>query len=89
MVNSRRQFLTRTSSGLLGATAPARQIEESTDLPAGAPPTFGTAPAVGPEVSRSTFAEAEKLVRVKLSSTDRALATRSWRTTIKPCFDFA
>ena len=87
MVNSRRQFLTRTSSGLLGATTTAREIEESTDLPAGAPPTFGTAPAVGPEVSRSTFAEAEKLVRVKLSSTDRSLAARSWRTTMAGLYE--
>jgi Asp-tRNA(Asn)/Glu-tRNA(Gln) amidotransferase A subunit family amidase len=87
MVNSRRQFLTRTSSGLLGATATATQIEESTDLPAGAPPSFGTAPAVGPEVSRSTFAEAEKLVRVKLSSTDGSLAARSWRTTMAGLYE--
>jgi Asp-tRNA(Asn)/Glu-tRNA(Gln) amidotransferase A subunit family amidase len=87
MVNSRRQFLTRTSSALLGATAPARQIEEPTDLPAGAPPTFGTAPAVGPDVSRSTFTEAEKLVQIKLSSTDRSLAARSWRTTMAGLYE--
>jgi Asp-tRNA(Asn)/Glu-tRNA(Gln) amidotransferase A subunit family amidase len=87
MVNSRRHFLTRTSSALLGATAAAKQIEESTDLPAGAPPTFSTAPAVGPDVSRSTFTEAEKLVQVKLSNTDRALAARSWRTTMAGLYE--
>lgn len=87
MVNSRRHFLTRTSSALLGATAAARQIEKSTGLPAGAPPAFGTAPPVGPEVSPSTFAEAEKLVRVKLSSTDRSLAAHSWRTTMAGLYE--
>src|SRR5438128_1953122 len=35
--------------------------------PAGAPSAFGTGPAVGPEVSPSTLAEAEKLMQVELS----------------------
>src|ERR1022692_2542621 len=67
MSKSRRQFLARTSLGLLGAAA-ARpsKAQKPVELPPGAPPAFGTAPAVGPEVSPSTFAEAEKLMQVEL-----------------------
>ena len=69
MSKSRRQFLTRTSLGLIGAAVAARaQGPTPTDLPPGAPPAFGTAPAVGPEVSPATFAEAEKLVQVELTA---------------------
>ena len=45
----------------------------------GAPTAFGTAPAVGPEVSAKTFAEAEKLVQVEMTATDRAEAAGNWR----------
>ena len=45
----------------------------------GAPPTFGTAPEVGPEVSAATFAEAEKLMQVTMTAADRDMAARSWR----------
>jgi Asp-tRNA(Asn)/Glu-tRNA(Gln) amidotransferase A subunit family amidase len=47
--------------------------------PAGAPPAFGTGPAVGPEVSPATFAEAEKLVQVQMIDSERAQAASSWR----------
>lgn len=47
--------------------------------PAGMPPAFGTGPAVGPEVSPATFAEAEKLVQVQLNEKDRVQAATSWR----------
>ena len=79
----RRQFLIKAPLGLLAvATAShARQaIPEQT--PAGAPPTFGTTPAVGPEVSASTFAETEKLMQVTMSPTQREMAAQSWRTTM-------
>ncbi len=56
---------------------------EAQNVPAkqtpGAPPAFGTAPAVGPEVSTATFAEAEKLVQAPLSEKDRAQAAGNWR----------
>ncbi len=45
----------------------------------GAPPAFGTAPAVGPEVSVATFTEAEKLVQAPLNDKDRAQAAGNWR----------
>jgi Asp-tRNA(Asn)/Glu-tRNA(Gln) amidotransferase A subunit family amidase len=47
--------------------------------PAGAPPAFGTGPAVGPEVSPGTFVEAEKLVQVQMAEADRTQAASSWR----------
>jgi len=84
-VNSRRQFLIRAPIGLLGAVAackankPAETQTPSGSPPPGAPPTFGTAPQVGPEVSAATFAEAEKLAQVTMTDTERATAAASWR----------
>ncbi len=80
MSKSRRQFLTHTSLGLLGVAVASRsQAQTSGDLPPGAPPAFGTGPFVGPEVSPSTFAEAEKLVQIELSPNELAVAAESWR----------
>src|SRR5205807_86567 len=80
MPNSRRQFLAKTSLGLLGAAVAATsEAQEPSQLPPGAPSAFGTGPAVGPEVSPNTFAEAEKLVRVQLTPAERAQAADSWR----------
>jgi Asp-tRNA(Asn)/Glu-tRNA(Gln) amidotransferase A subunit family amidase len=88
MSKSRRQFLTQTSLGLLAAaTAHRSYAQQSSDLPPGAPPAFGTAPAVGPEVLPSTFAEAEKLVQVELTATERAMAAASWRTTMAGLYE--
>ncbi|HUE23918.1 MAG TPA: amidase [Bryobacteraceae bacterium] len=88
MSKSRRQFLSRTSLGLLGAAA-ARpsQAQKPAELPPGAPPAFGTAPAVGPEVSPSTFAEAEKLMQVELTGAERGIAAGSWRTTMAALYE--
>jgi len=86
-VNTRRQFLIQAPLGLLGAAAACReQIADkaAAGAPAGAPPTFGTAPSVGPAVSPSTFAEAEKLVRVEMTSAERAMAASSWSKTMAP-----
>jgi Asp-tRNA(Asn)/Glu-tRNA(Gln) amidotransferase A subunit family amidase len=88
MAKSRRQFLTQTSLGLLGAaTAMSSFSQQSSDLPPGAPPAFGTGPAVGPEVSPSTFAEAEKLVQVQMTASQRAMAASSWRKTMAAIYE--
>jgi Asp-tRNA(Asn)/Glu-tRNA(Gln) amidotransferase A subunit family amidase len=88
MSKSRRNFLATTSMSLLGAaTACSSKKQESGELPAGTPPAFGTAPPVGPEVSPSTFAEAEKLVQVKLSPADRALAAGNWRSSMAALYE--
>jgi Asp-tRNA(Asn)/Glu-tRNA(Gln) amidotransferase A subunit family amidase len=80
MSKSRRQFLAASSLGMLGAAAVCHGwAQNPSDLPPGAPPAFGTGPAVGPEVSTTTFAEAEKLVQVELTDAERAQAAASWR----------
>src|SRR5690242_13401087 len=87
-MNSRRKFFTRSSLALLGAaTACRNQAPTSGELPPGAPPAFGTAPDVGPEVSPSTFAEAEKLVQVKMSGPDRAEMAGNWRKAMAPLYE--
>ncbi len=96
MSKSRRDFLTQTSLGLIGAavaSSSSAQInaeeisQEPTQLPPGAPPAFGTGPAVGPAVSPATFAEAEKLVQVNLTPADRALAAESWRVNLASLYE--
>src|ERR1700722_8958264 len=88
MSKSRREFLTQTSLGLLAvATAHRSYAQRSSDLTPGAPPALCTAPAVGPEVSPATFAEAEKLVQVELSSAERAVAAASWRKTMAALYE--
>jgi Asp-tRNA(Asn)/Glu-tRNA(Gln) amidotransferase A subunit family amidase len=66
------------------AQAPAEQTQE---LPPGAPPAFGTAPPVGPEVSPATFAEAEKLVQVEMIAADIATAASNWRMQMAPLLE--
>jgi len=85
-VNTRRQFLIRAPIGLLGVVAACKGADQLPQTPAaatpttpGAPPTFGTAPAVGPEVSTATFAEAEKLAQVTMTPAEREMAAKSWR----------
>ena len=79
----RRQFLIKAPLGLLAvATASHASQTNPEQAPAGAPPTFGTTPAVGPEVSAGTFAEAEKLMQVTMSPAQREMAAQSWRTTM-------
>jgi Asp-tRNA(Asn)/Glu-tRNA(Gln) amidotransferase A subunit family amidase len=88
MSKSRRNFLASTSISLLGAaTACSNKKHESSELPAGAPPAFGTAPPVGPEVSPSTFAEAEKLMQVNFRASDRALAAGNWRNSMAALYE--
>jgi Asp-tRNA(Asn)/Glu-tRNA(Gln) amidotransferase A subunit family amidase len=79
----RRQFLINASTTLaaLAATRGA-QAQVAAEAPAGSPPTFGTLPAVGPEVSSATFAEAEKLVQAAMTPAQRAMAAASWRTSM-------
>jgi len=58
MGKSRRQFLTVTSAGLIGAAVAhsvCAQVPETQQQPApGTPPAFGTGPLVGPEISPTT-----------------------------------
>jgi len=70
-----------TSSSAQDAPAPPAK------LPAGAPPAFGTAPAVGPEVTSATFATAEKLVAVEMTEAERAEAAGNWRNSLAPVYE--
>src|ERR1039458_4858947 len=88
MSKSRRQFLTQTSLSLLAAATAYRGFaQQPADLPPGAPPAFGAGPAVGPEVTSSTFAEAEKLVQVEWTAPERAMAASSWRKTMAALYE--
>jgi Asp-tRNA(Asn)/Glu-tRNA(Gln) amidotransferase A subunit family amidase len=100
MAKSRREFITNTSLGLLGVAvlgtdqAQAQSQSQSQtpppkppEPPAGMPPAFGTAPAVGPEVSPLTFSEAEKLVQVEMNEAERAQAASSWRSNLAPLYE--
>jgi Asp-tRNA(Asn)/Glu-tRNA(Gln) amidotransferase A subunit family amidase len=90
MSESRRDFLAAASIGLLGAAVGLSNAEvgqQPSEPPAGAPPAFGAGPAVGPEVSAGTFAEAEKLVQVELNAADRAMGAASWRQTMAALYE--
>ncbi|HYM77598.1 MAG TPA: amidase [Candidatus Dormibacteraeota bacterium] len=85
---SRREFLTITSLGVLGAAAASRIYAQNlSTLPPGAPPAFGAGPAFGPEVSVNTFAEAEKIVQFPMSESERAMAAATWRRTLASVYE--
>ena len=94
MSKSRREFL-RSSTAALAAAAlapklfaqnPATPTQQNTPPP-GQPPAFGTAPAVGPEVSVATFTEAQKLVRVEMTEKDLAQAASNWRQSMAAVYE--
>ncbi len=89
MSASRRDFLAQSSLVLLGTALPssAQDPAQKTEPPAGAPPAFGTAPPVGPAVTAVTFAEAEKLVQIEMTSADRAEAAGNWRISMAPLYE--
>ena len=74
MPKSRREFLSHAALSLAGATLASTDALSQAPTPStpGAPPAFGTAPAVGPEVSVTTFTEAQKLVQVEMTQRDLA-----------------
>src|SRR5271166_4569131 len=88
MPKSRRQFLAHAPLALLGAAvASYSQTQKSAEPPPGAPPAFGTAPPVGPQVSPATFAQAERLVEVELSAEELALVASNWRSAMAPLYE--
>ena len=89
MSNSRRDFLTASSATLLAAGQAINAVGAQEPPPAtpGAPPAFGTAPPVGPEVSAATFAEAERLLQVQLSDQERKQAAGNWRESMAALYE--
>ena len=87
-MNTRRQFLIRAPLGFLvaasacGTEAPASQSPPGSTP--GAPPTFGSGPGAGPEITPATFAEAGKLMQVTMTPAERQQAADSWRTSLAP-----
>jgi hypothetical protein len=91
MSDTRRRFLKSSVLGLAAvASAPARGAiagDEQGQTPPGTPPAFGTGPAVGPEVTPGTIAEAEKLVQVEYTPAERAQAAGNWRVSLAPLYE--
>jgi Asp-tRNA(Asn)/Glu-tRNA(Gln) amidotransferase A subunit family amidase len=93
-MNTRRQFLIRAPLGVLVAAAACRNepapaertttTAQATPTTPGAPPAFATAPGVGPQVTPATFAEAEKLMQVRMTPAERQQAADSWRSAMAP-----
>jgi Asp-tRNA(Asn)/Glu-tRNA(Gln) amidotransferase A subunit family amidase len=86
-MNTRRKFLIQAPLAALVGTATWKQVltaqtPSPTPTTAGAPPTFGTGPGSGPAVSSQTFAEAEKLMQVTMTSAERQQAADTWRTSL-------
>jgi Asp-tRNA(Asn)/Glu-tRNA(Gln) amidotransferase A subunit family amidase len=87
MSKSRRQFV-RASVALMGAAAACGRKEDAqTNLPAGAPPAFATAPAAGPTVLPGDFSSAGKLVQFEMPDAERVQAAGSWRSAIAPLYE--
>ncbi len=87
-MNTRRKFLITAPLGLAGLAASRALVAQTPPAqPPGAPPTFGTAPAAGPPVSASTFAEAEKLTQVAMTAAERDMAVGAWRVSMAPLLE--
>jgi len=88
MPTSRREFVALGSLGLLAGVVPAQTPDAQSQTPTpGAPPAFGTAAPVGPEVSAATFKEAGKLVQVEMTGPDLEEAAKNWRMQMAPLYE--
>jgi Asp-tRNA(Asn)/Glu-tRNA(Gln) amidotransferase A subunit family amidase len=93
-MNTRRQFLIQAPLGVLVAAAAcgkeppapaaAPPTPQATPTTPGAPPAFATAPGVGPAITTTTFAEAERLMQVTMTPAERQQAVDSWRSAMAP-----
>ena len=82
MQKSRRQFLSVISSGFIGAAVGRNNYAQAPGpqpTTPGAPPTTGTRPLVGPEISPTTLKEAEKLVQFNMADSEVEVAASTWR----------
>jgi Asp-tRNA(Asn)/Glu-tRNA(Gln) amidotransferase A subunit family amidase len=88
MGTSRRKFLAQASLAFVGtAAANALGQNEQTQPTPGAPPAFGTAPPVGPEVTAETFAQAEKLIQVNFKQEELAQCASNWRQSMAAVYE--
>ena len=91
MPRTRRDFLTQTSLGLLGAAIAPQVAAQTPAAPQaqtpGAPTVFGTAPPVGPPVSPDTFVQAGKLMQIEMTPADLAEAAGNWQQAMAPVYE--
>ncbi len=91
MGKSRRQFLSVASAGLIGAAVAHSVCAQAPELQQqptpGAFPAFGAGPLVGPEISPTTISEAEKLVQIKMTDSEVAVAASSWRPNMAALYE--
>jgi len=92
MSKTRREFLAEAAVGLAAAATSAAGVapaeaQDPSQQPAGAPPAFGTGPGVGPQVSVTTFSEAEKLVQIELTKPQLEMAASSWRGNLASVYE--
>jgi Asp-tRNA(Asn)/Glu-tRNA(Gln) amidotransferase A subunit family amidase len=74
--------------GLAGVALAAKAAgAEQTPSTPGAPPAFGTSPAVGPAVTPETFVQAEKLVQVEMTPHDLAQAAGNWQQSMAAVYE--
>jgi Asp-tRNA(Asn)/Glu-tRNA(Gln) amidotransferase A subunit family amidase len=67
--------------------SPTPNPPPSNTVPAGAPPSFGSGPGVGPQVSADTFTEAEKLLQFELKKNEIDQAATSWRGNVAALYE--
>jgi Asp-tRNA(Asn)/Glu-tRNA(Gln) amidotransferase A subunit family amidase len=79
--------MTEMTIAALAAMSSQAEAQQTKEPPPGAPPAFGTAPPVGPQVSPATFAEAEKLVRLEMTAPERAQAAGNWRSAMAQLYE--
>ena len=84
---ARRRFLKNSALGLAGAAILPQAAPDPQQTPPGMPPAFGTGPAVGPDITPATIAEAEKLVQVQYTPAERAQAAANWRVSMAPLYE--
>ena len=89
MADTRRDFLAKASTALMGAAmaGDASAARRQTPQTPGAPPAFGTAPPAGPPVTVETFREAEKLVRVEYTEPHLAEVAGNWQQAMAPVYE--
>ena len=97
MEKSRRKFLVQSAAGIAGGIVASAAIPKAnaqqtpspkpSTPPPGQPPAFGTSPASGPEVSLTTFAEAEKLMQVQFTQPQLTEAASNWRESMAALYE--
>lgn len=88
MPRSRREFIAKSSLGLMGVAMSANTARaKQTPTTPGAPPAFGTSVPVGPTVSVQTFSEAEKLVQVEMTPKDLTQAAGNWQQSLASVYE--